>query len=238
MKIPNEIKVWGLVPSVRDWVWGCFLTGNWKLVFQNYLAGMFTGIIECTGKVESVSKNGTNLSFRISSPVSGELKVDQSVSHNGVCLTVEALDENSHIVTAIEETLKKTDLRNWKEGMEINLERCLLMNGRLDGHIVQGHVDTTAVCLERKALKGSWEYTFQFPVEFAHLVIEKGSIAVNGTSLTCFTVGKDSFTIAVIPYTFEHTNIHQVQKGTVVNIEFDILGKYVQRRMELSGTPL
>lgn len=199
---------------------------------------MFTGIIECTGKVGSVSKNGTNLSFRISSSISGELKVDQSVSHNGVCLTVESLDENSHIVTAIEETLKKTDLNTWQEGMLINLERCLLMNGRLDGHIVQGHVDTTAVCLERKELAGSWEYSFQFPVEFAYLVIEKGSIAVNGTSLTCFNIEKDQFTIAVIPYTFEHTNIHQVQKGTVVNIEFDIIGKYVQRRLELSSTSL
>ena len=195
---------------------------------------MFTGIIECTGKLLSVAKNGTNLSFWIQSAISYELKIDQSVSHNGVCLTVEKLGENSHCVTAIEETLKKTDLGNWAEGTEINLERCMLMNGRLDGHIVQGHVDTTAVCRERKELQGSWEYRFQFPAEFAHLVIEKGSIAVNGTSLTCFNVSKDAFTIAVIPYTFEHTNIHQVQKDTVVNIEFDILGKYVQRRLELS----
>ena len=195
---------------------------------------MFTGIIECTGKLLSVAKNGTNLSFWIQSPISYELKIDQSVSHNGVCLTVEKLGENSHCVTAIEETLKKTDLGNWAEGTEINLERCMLINGRLDGHIVQGHVDTTAVCTERKELQGSWEYRFQFPAEFAHLVIEKGSIAVNGTSLTCFHVSKDAFTIAVIPYTFEHTNIHQVQKDTVVNIEFDILGKYVQRKLELS----
>lgn len=203
-----------------------------------YLAGMFTGIIECTGKILSVSAKGTNLSFWIESPISAALKIDQSVSHNGVCLTVEALDGDKHLVTAIEETLKKTDLGNWKEGMEINLERCMLMNGRLDGHIVQGHVDTTAVCVEKKELDGSWEYSFQFPAEFAHLVIEKGSIAVNGISLTCFHVGKDRFTIAVIPYTFEHTNIHQVVVGTFVNIEFDILGKYVQRRLELSGTPL
>ncbi|MES2329377.1 MAG: riboflavin synthase [Bacteroidota bacterium] len=199
---------------------------------------MFTGIIECTGKLASVSRKGTNLSFWIESTISAELKIDQSVSHNGVCLTVEALDGDKHLVTAIDETLKKTDLGNWKEGMEINLERCMLMNGRLDGHIVQGHVDTTAVCVEKKELDGSWEYSFQFPTEFAHLVIEKGSIAVNGTSLTCFHVGKDRFTIAVIPYTFEHTNIHQVVVGMVVNIEFDILGKYVQRNLELSGTPL
>ena len=195
---------------------------------------MFTGIIECTGKVLSVTAKGSNLSFWIGSPISHELKVDQSLSHNGVCLTVEAIEGNKHLVTAIDETLKKTDLSYWAVGMEVNLERCMLMNGRLDGHIVQGHVDTMAVCLERKDLEGSAEYIFQFPAEFAHLVIEKGSIAVNGTSLTCFNVGKDSFTIAVIPYTFEHTTIHQVSKGTNVNIEFDILGKYVQRRMELT----
>ena len=194
---------------------------------------MFTGIIECTGKVASITKNGTNISFWINAPISYQLKVDQSVSHNGVCLTVETLGENSHRITAIEETLKKTALASWEAGTEVNIERCMLINGRLDGHIVQGHVDTTAVCVERNELQGSWEYIFQFPREFAHLVIEKGSIAVNGTSLTCFNVGRDRFTIAVIPYTFEHTNIHQAMKGTVVNIEFDILGKYVQRRLEL-----
>ncbi|MES2005177.1 MAG: riboflavin synthase [Bacteroidota bacterium] len=195
---------------------------------------MFTGIIECTGKVLTVSKNGSNLRFRIQSPVSGELKIDQSVSHNGVCLTVESLDHNSHTVTAIEETLNKTDLGSWTEGTEVNIERCMLMNGRLDGHIVQGHVDTTAICTERIEKAGSWEYRFRFPAEFAHLVIEKGSIAVNGTSLTCFNVSKDHFQIAVIPYTYEHTNIHRVVAGTVVNIEFDILGKYVQRRFDVN----
>ncbi len=205
----------------------------WSMDYY-YLAAMFTGIIECTGKVVSVSRKGTNISFQVESPISHELKVDQSLSHNGVCLTVEMVEANTHTVTAIEETLKKTDLGSWAAGSEINLERCMLMNGRLDGHIVQGHVDTTAICVERKELKGSWEYSFQFPVAFAHLVIEKGSIAVNGTSLTCFNVEKDRFTIAVIPYTFEHTNIHQGMIGTVVNIEFDILGKYVQRQLELS----
>jgi riboflavin synthase len=196
---------------------------------------MFTGIIENTGKIVSITPHGTNLSFWIESPISGELKVDQSVSHNGVCLTVEALAPNRHQVTAIEETLKKTELGSWQTGTEINLERCMVMNGRLDGHIVQGHVDTTAVCTERKELAGSWEYCFQFPPEFAHLVIEKGSIAVNGTSLTCFNVTKNSFRIAVIPYTYEHTNIHQLQVGSQVNIEFDMLGKYVQRRLELGA---
>lgn len=194
---------------------------------------MFTGIIEGTGKVVSVSENGTNRNFWIASPISHELKVDQSVSHNGVCLTVEAVQENTHCTTAIAETLVKTDLTNWTNGTEVNLERCMKMNGRLDGHIVQGHVDTTAVCTEKKEMKGSWLFTFQFPPVFAQLVIEKGSVAVNGISLTCFDVGKDRFTIAVIPYTFEHTNIKQVYAGSVVNIEFDMLGKYIQRRMEL-----
>ena len=196
---------------------------------------MFTGIIECTGKVVSVSKKGTNISFWIHSPVSGELKIDQSVSHDGVCLTVEALQEAMHCVTAIEETLNKTNLSGWVSDTEINIERCMMMNGRIDGHIVQGHIDTTAVCLERKDRDGSWAYTFQFPAAFAQLVIEKGSVAVNGTSLTCFNVGKNEFTIAVIPYTFENTNIRQVQKGSVVNIEFDILGKFVQRHLELGA---
>ncbi|MBI2282863.1 MAG: riboflavin synthase [Bacteroidetes bacterium] len=195
---------------------------------------MFTGIIENTGKVAAISPRGTNLSFWINSPISDELKVDQSVSHNGVCLTVEAVEPGRHLVTAIEETLKKTELGNWQPGTEVNLERCMLMNGRLDGHIVQGHVDCTALCTARKELAGSWEFSFQFPAEFAHLVIEKGSIAVNGTSLTCFNVTHDHFTIAVIPYTYEHTNIHQLTVGSRVNIEFDILGKYVQRRFEVS----
>lgn len=194
---------------------------------------MFTGIIECTGKLVSVSKTGTNLSFWISSPISDQLKIDQSVSHNGVCLTVEELKPGMHRITAIEETLSKTNLSTWKEGNLINLERCMVMNGRLDGHIVQGHVDSTAICIDRKDLDGSWEFRFEFPSSFASLVIEKGSISVNGTSLTCFAIGKNSFSIAVIPYTFEHTNISEVNKGSIVNIEFDILGKYIQRRMEV-----
>ena len=194
---------------------------------------MFTGIIECTGKITAVIKNGSNISFWINSPVSDALTIDQSVSHNGVCLTVDALDNHLLRVTAIAETLSKTELATWQEGTEVNIERCMVMNGRLDGHIVQGHVDCTAICTERKDLAGSWEFSFQFPESFAHLVIEKGSIAVNGTSLTCFNITKNSFTIAVIPYTFKYTNIHQVQTGSLVNIEFDILGKYIQRRAEL-----
>ncbi|MDE3253052.1 MAG: riboflavin synthase [Bacteroidota bacterium] len=195
---------------------------------------MFTGIIECTGKILSLEKKGTNLECWISSPISGELGIDQSVSHNGVCLTVDQLGENSHRVTAIEETLRKTALSEWVVGMEVNLERCLPMNGRLDGHLVQGHVDTTAVCTHKQQREGSWEYRFTFPPSFAQLVIEKGSISVNGTSLTCFNIGRDHFTIAIIPYTYTHTNIHQVEPGTKVNIEFDMIGKYVQRRADLS----
>jgi riboflavin synthase len=196
---------------------------------------MFTGIVECTGKILSLEKKGTNLECWISSPISGELSIDQSVSHNGVCLTVDQLGENRHRVTAIEETLRKTALGDWVTGMEVNLERCLPLNGRLDGHLVQGHVDTTAVCTNKKELAGSWEYSFQFPPAFAQLVIEKGSISVNGTSLTCFNIGPDHFTIAIIPYTYTHTNIHQVEIGTKVNLEFDMIGKYVQRRAELGG---
>ena len=196
---------------------------------------MFTGIIECSAQVLSVENSGTNRHFWIVSPVSEELKIDQSVSHNGVCLTVDQLAAGRHRVTAIEETLRKTTLNNWEAGTTVNLERCMLLNSRLDGHIVQGHVDTTAVCIERNELAGSWEYRFQFPERFASLVIEKGSIAVNGTSLTCYHVGKDSFRVAVIPYTYEHTTINTVLEGTAVNIEFDLLGKYVQRRMELGS---
>lgn len=194
---------------------------------------MFTGIIEAVGRITSVTSNGTNRSFWIASPVSDELKVDQSVSHEGVCLTVEAVENGKHQVTAIDETLKKTNLGDWKEGRLINLERCMQMNGRLDGHIVQGHVDTTATCTGKKEMNGSWEFDFMFNEQFAHLVIEKGSISVNGTSLTVFNVGKNSFTAAIIPYTFEHTSISQVNVNDTVNIEFDIIGKYISRLAEL-----
>jgi riboflavin synthase len=194
---------------------------------------MFTGIIEQIGTIQSIEKNGTNASFWVASPLSHELKIDQSLSHNGVCLTVEAIENGSHKVTAIEETLKKTSLGTWQEGQILNLERCMVMNGRLDGHIVQGHVDCTAICTSFKTLDGSWEYQFEFPNGFGHLVIEKGSIAVNGTSLTCFAVANNRFSVAIIPYTYEHTSIQSVKEGSMVNIEFDILGKYVQRWMQL-----
>jgi riboflavin synthase len=190
---------------------------------------MFTGIIESLGTIHSIDTQGTNKTFWIQSSLTPELKIDQSLSHNGVCLTVEETKDNLHRVTAIEETLKKTNLGDWKPGDLVNLERCLVMNGRLDGHIVQGHVDATATCIERRELDGSWEFTFEFPKKFSHLVIEKGSISLNGTSLTIFNVKKSKFDIAVIPYTYDHTNIQSVIPGTKVNLEFDMIGKYVTR---------
>ncbi len=192
---------------------------------------MFTGIIESIGKVDRIEENGSNKIFWISSSISNELRVDQSVSHNGVCLTVEAAKDNSHRVTAIEETLAKTNLNNWQAGDEVNLERCMVLNGRLDGHIVQGHVDATAVCVDRRDLNGSWQFRFLFPEQFSKLVIEKGSIAINGISLTIFDVEANEFSVAIIPYTFEHTNMKHVAVGTTVNIEFDLIGKYVVKMM-------
>jgi len=197
---------------------------------------MFTGIIESIGKVQSIEKNASNKTFWINSSISNELKVDQSVSHNGVCLTVEAVKENGHQVTAIEETLAKSNLSNWREGEEVNIERCMVMNGRLDGHIVQGHVDATVGCIEKHDLHGSWQLRFQFPPQFSKLVIEKGSIALNGISLTVFDVDINKFSVAIIPYTFQHTNMKRVSVGTTVNIEFDIIGKYVAKMMSNATT--
>lgn len=194
---------------------------------------MFTGIIEATGTVKTVISNGSNKTFWIECKISPELKVDQSVSHSGVCLTVEEIRDNCHRVTAIDETLRKTNIGKWVTGTPVNLERCLPVNGRLDGHFVQGHVDTIGTCLKRREKDGSWEFEFGFPGKFAELIIEKGSIAVNGISLTAFNVKKKSFTVAIIPFTFEHTNIHTIHKGDTVNLEFDILGKYLLRRLSL-----
>ena len=194
---------------------------------------MFTGIIETTGIVTDIISTGTNKTFWIASPISADLKVDQSVAHSGVCLTVEKVENGQHQLTAIEETLHKTNLNTWKAGTFVNIERCLTMNGRLDGHIVQGHVDAVATCLQVADKDGSWEYIFSFDSKFASLVIEKGSIAINGTSLTVFNVTGNTFTVAIIPYTYEHTNIHQVTVGSRVNIEFDMIGKYVARLYEV-----
>lgn len=195
---------------------------------------MFTGIIETIGTIEQVMTAGTNKTYWIASPLSRQFKVDQSVSHNGVCLTVEEVQDNRHRVTAIAETLQKSDLGHWKTGDLVNIERCMLMNGRLDGHIVQGHVDTTAVCVHKKALEGSWEFRFRFPEQFGALVIEKGSISLNGISLTIFNVTQNEFSVAIIPYTFEHTNIKMIEPSVSVNLEFDIIGKYVNRIASLN----
>jgi riboflavin synthase len=194
---------------------------------------MFTGIIETTGIVKQVISNGSNKIFRVESSISSRLKADQSVSHSGVCLTVEEVRENAHRVTAIDETLQKTNLGNWKEGTVINLERCLQLNDRLNGHMVQGHVDTTATCIKRKEKAGSWEFEFAFPKKFAELLIEKGSVCVNGISLTAFHVKRKSFAVAIVPFTYEHTNIKEVQEADLVNLEFDLIGKYLLRRLSL-----
>lgn len=196
---------------------------------------MFTGIIEEKGLITAVLTQGSNKTFLVKSPISDALKVDQSLSHNGVCLTVEKVDNGTHQVTAILETLEKTNLGSWETGTLVNLERCMQLNGRLDGHIVQGHVDTTAVCTSVTDRSGSWEFSFRFDPQFAHLVIEKGSISLNGISLTVFNVTNEGFTVAIIPYTYGHTNMQQLKTGDSVNIEFDMLGKYVQRRMELGS---
>jgi len=190
---------------------------------------MFTGIIETTGIIQSIERSGTNVSFWVASSLANALKVDQSLSHNGVCLTVEAIENDLHRVTAIEETLQKTNLGSLQSGNVVNLERCMQLNGRLDGHIVQGHVDSTGVCTEAITKDGSWEYRFEIDAAFASLIIEKGSITINGTSLTIFDLTENSFKVAIIPYTYHHTNISSVQVGSVVNIEFDMIGKYVNR---------
>ncbi|WP_127126328.1 riboflavin synthase [Pseudoflavitalea rhizosphaerae] len=194
---------------------------------------MFTGIIESLGQVEEVLVAGTNKSYWIKSPISHELKIDQSISHDGVCLTVEQVEEQRHKVTAIQETLHKSNLHQWQPGHQVNLERCMPMNGRLDGHIVQGHVDAKATCINVNDLEGSREFRFRFPASFASLVIEKGSASINGISLTIFNVTRDEFSVAIIPYTLEHTNIQYVFPGTEVNIEFDMVGKYITRYLSL-----
>lgn len=196
---------------------------------------MFTGIIEAVGRIGSIRVSGGNKTFQVHSPISGQLKVDQSVSHNGVCLTVESVSDDSHTVTAVAETLIKTDLDSWETGDLINLERCMVFNGRLDGHLVQGHVDATGICTGRKEMNGSWQFVFEFPQAFAGLVIEKGSVSLNGISLTVFNVGLNSFEVAIIPYTFDHTNMSRMVPGKTVNLEFDVIGKYVQRFMEVSA---
>jgi riboflavin synthase len=196
---------------------------------------MFTGIIEATGVISTISDSGTNKTFQIISSLAPELRVDQSLSHDGVCLTVESVTEHTYQVTAISETLSKTILSEWRPGSRVNLERCLQFNGRLDGHLVQGHVDSPAKCLLRENLEGSWVFRFEFPESFRNLIIEKGSVTVNGVSLTCFNVTQNAFSVAIIPYTYDNTNIRDIFPESLVNIEFDLIGKYVERmiRMDL-----
>ncbi len=190
---------------------------------------MFTGIIEAAGRVKSIEKEGTNAHFTIASPISIELKIDQSVSHNGACLTVVGLGDGWHRVTAVAETLSRTNLGEWQAGSVVNLERCLRFDGRLDGHIVQGHVDGLAKCLKISDLKGSWRFDFGFEKDPGHVLVDKGSVCVNGVSLTVVEPSDAGFSVAIIPYTFENTNFGSLRPGATVNIEFDIIGKYVAR---------
>ncbi len=197
---------------------------------------MFSGIIEEAAQVVGLQKDKENLHITVSCSFTSELKIDQSVAHNGVCLTVVSKTADTYTVTAIKETLDRTNLGLLVEGSKVNLERSMMMNGRLDGHIVQGHVDQTAVCTEVKEADGSWYFTFEyaFDKEMAkrgYMTVDKGSVTVNGVSLTVCNPTNNSFQVAIIPYTYEHTNFHQIKAGTVVNLEFDIIGKYVSRMM-------
>ena len=190
---------------------------------------MFTGIIETLGEVIHIEKEGTNVHFTFRSHMSHELKADQSVSHNGVCLTVTEVQGDTYKVTAIQETLQRSNLGKLTKGSKVNLERCMPANGRFDGHIVQGHVDQTGICTRIQLQEGSWLFDFEYIPQAGHVTVEKGSICINGVSLTCFNSKDSGFTVAVIPYTYEHTNFHQLKVGDTVNLEFDIIGKYVQK---------
>lgn len=190
---------------------------------------MFTGIIEAIGEVKSIEKEGSNVHFDVFAGITDELKIDQSVAHDGVCLTVVQIEGSLYRVTAIEETLEKTNLGQWSVGKKVNLERCMAADGRFDGHIVQGHVDQTAQVEKMEEKDGSWVFDFSYDASKGNITVEKGSITVNGTSLTCFNSKEGKFSVAIIPYTFEHTNFHQLKVGDRVNLEFDIIGKYIQR---------
>jgi len=190
---------------------------------------MFTGIIEALGQVVEIKNEGTNTHFKIESPLSSQLKVDQSVSHNGVCLTVVKVEGACHWVVAVQETLLKSNLGEVHKASRLNLERCMLNNGRFDGHIVQGHVDQTAVITSIKDVGGSWLFDFEYDQSFGNVTVEKGSVSVNGVSLTCFNSSEGRFSVAIIPFTYEHTNFFQLRQGDTVNLEFDVIGKYVKR---------
>jgi len=196
---------------------------------------MFTGIIETIGQVIEAKGVDGNTHFKIESPIGPELKVDQSVSHDGVCLTIVKAENLCHWVVAINETLQKSNLSSVKAGDKINLERCMMNNGRFDGHIVQGHVDQTGIVKAKENANGSWLYTIEYDPSRGNLTVEKGSVAVNGVSLTCFESRDAEFTVAIIPYTYEHTNFHHLSVGSTVNLEFDIIGKYVRRLLQADG---
>ena len=190
---------------------------------------MFTGIIETLGTIQEIKKEKDNIHITVDSSITTELQIDQSVAHNGICLTVVAIKDNSYTVTAIDETIKKTNLANWKVGDSVNLERAMKLGDRLDGHIVQGHIDQTGTCISAKETNGSWYYTFEYDGILNNLTIEKGSITVNGVSLTVVDSKKNQFSVAIIPYTHEHTNFKNFELGTKVNLEFDVIGKYVSK---------
>jgi len=190
---------------------------------------MFTGIIETLGIIKEIRKEQGNLHITVASEITHELKIDQSVAHNGICLTVVQIDQNQYTVTAIQETIDKTAIGTWQVGDSINLERAMKLGDRLDGHIVQGHVDQTGTCIRILETNGSWVFTFAYDPSLSNITIEKGSITVNGTSLTVVNSAAESFSVAIIPYTYEHTNFHTYREGTMVNLEFDVIGKYVAR---------
>lgn len=193
---------------------------------------MFTGIIETTGRVSTIEKDGTNLIFRIESTLAPELKIDQSVSHNGICLTVTSVADGSYTVTAVDETLKKTNLGQVRPGDRVNLERCMPADGRFDGHIVQGHVDQTGTCTNVQDMDGSWLFDFQYPPDTSgNVTVEKGSICINGVSLTVFNSQPDQFRVTIIPYTYDHTTFGDLRVGDTVNLEFDIIGKYIKKML-------
>lgn len=190
---------------------------------------MFTGIIEDIGLVSQIEKDNNNLNITIQSKLAYELKIDQSVSHNGICLTVVSKSKDTYLVTAIKETILKSNIKNLKVGDKVNLERGMKLGDRLDGHIVQGHVDQIGICTDKDYAEGSWYFSFEYDSSLKNVTIEKGSITVNGVSLTVVNSGMNTFQVAIIPYTYEHTNFSLIEKGTVVNLEFDIIGKYLQK---------
>jgi len=194
---------------------------------------MFTGIIETLARVEKIENENSNINFTFSSKLTHELKIDQSVAHNGVCLTVVKIEENNDTITAINENLKRTNLGTLIEGNHVNIERCMPANGRFDGHIVQGHVDTTAKCIKVNDLNGSWEFVFEHEKDKNFVTVEKGSITINGVSLTLVESTNTRFSVHIIPYTFEHTNFHEIKPGSIINLEFDIIGKYVAKMLSL-----